>query len=192
MTRHLLIAGAAVAALTLAACNQKPAETAAEATMPDANAAATVPTPADEAAAPDFVTKAASSDIYEIAAAKLALDHAKDPKVRAFAQSMIDAHTKSSEALKKAVADSAEPLTMPTALPADLQSRLDDLGKTDPAGFDKAYVDDQVAAHQDALNLMRRYAEDGDSQPLKDFASATGAVVQTHYDQAKALQDAMS
>ena len=60
MTRHLLIAGAAIAAISLAACGQKtdtkgsatPAE---QAATPDANPAATVITPSNEAAAPDFV-----------------------------------------------------------------------------------------------------------------------------------------
>lgn len=192
MTRQLLIAGAAVAALALAACGQKPAETTADAAMPDANAAATVPTPANEAAAPDFVTEAAEGDMFETEAAKVALDRSKNADVKAFAQQMIDDHAKSTGDLKAAIAESGQTLTLPAALPDNLQAKLNDLKNAKAEDFDKMYVDGQVDAHQNALNLLKRYAEDGDVPALKTFATNTGAVVQTHYDKVKAMQDAMS
>ena len=176
MTRHLLIAGAAVAALSLAACGQKtetkgaatPAE---QAATPDANPAATVVTPSNEAAAPDFVAKAGASDMFEVDAAKLAQTKAKNPGVKKFADEMVTAHTKSTADLKKAIADSGQTLALPTALPKDLQDKLTDLGKAD--NFDKAYMDNQVDAHQAALDVLQRYAQDGDVPAIKAFAAAT-------------------
>jgi len=196
MSRNLLIASVAIAALSLAACNKK-AETQGAATpteqaqTPDANPAATVPTPANEAAAVDFVPKAAASDMFEIEAAKVALKRSTNAEVKKFAQMMIDAHTKSTEALKKAITDSGQPLTPPTALPADLQGKLDDLGKADAKAFDKAYLDGQVDAHQAALDLIQRYAQDGDVAQIKTWAAATAPVVQQHLDTAKTQRDAL-
>jgi len=194
MTRHLMIAGAAIAALSLAACGQKtetkgaatPAE---QAATPDANPAATIATPADEASAPVFVEKASASDLFEIEAAKLAQATSKNAEVKKFAADMIAAHTKSTAALKKAIADANQTtLVLVTVLPADLQAKLDDLKKA--ANFDKAYLENQVDAHQGALNLMQRYAQDGDVPAIKAFAAATAPVVQQHYDHAKTLRDA--
>ena len=194
MTRPLLIAGAAIAALSLAACGQKtetkgaatPAE---QAATPDANPAATIATPADEAAAPVFVEKASASDLFEIEAAKLAQATSKNAEVKKFAADMIAAHTKSTAALKKAIADANQTtLVLVTVLPADLQAKLDDLKKA--ANFDKAYLENQVDAHQGALNLMQRYAQDGDVPAIKAFAAATAPTVQQHYDHAKTLRDA--
>lgn len=194
MTRHLMIAGAAIAALSLAACGQKtetkgaatPAE---QAATPDANPAATIATPADEAAAPVFVEKASASDLFEIEAAKLAQATSKNAEVKKFAADMIAAHTKSTAALKKAIADAGQTtLVVVTVLPADLQAKLDDLKKA--ANFDKAYLENQVDAHQGALNLMQRYAQDGDVPAIKAFAAATAPTVQQHYDHAKTLRDA--
>lgn len=194
MTRHLLIAGAAIAALSLAACGQKtetkgaatPAE---QAATPDANPAATIATPADEASAPVFVEKASASDLFEVEAAKLAQATSKNAEVKKFAADMIAAHTKSTAALKKAIADAGQTtLVVVTVLPADLQAKLDDLKKA--ANFDKAYLENQVDAHQGALNLMQRYAQDGDVPAIKAFAAATAPVVQQHYDHAKTLRDA--
>ena len=194
MTRPLLIAGAAIAALSLAACGQKtetkgaatPAE---QAATPDANPAATIATPADEAAAPVFVEKASASDLFEIEAAKLAQATSKNAEVKKFAADMIAAHTKSTAALKKAIADANQTtLVLVTVLPADLQAKLDDLKKA--ANFDKAYLENQVDAHQGALNLMQRYAQDGDVPAIKAFAASTAPVVQQHFDHAKTLRDA--
>ena len=194
MTRHLLIAGVAVAALSLAACGQKtetkgaatPAE---QAATPDANPAATVITPSNEAAAHHFVAKAAASAMFEVEAATLAQTKAKNPGVKKFADEMVTAHTKSTADLKKAIADSGQTLALPTALPKDLQDKLTDLGKAD--NFDKAYMDNQVDAHQAALDVLQRYAQDGDVPAIKAFAAATAPAVQQHLDKARAIRDAV-
>jgi putative membrane protein len=197
MSRPLLIAGAAVAVLSLAACNKPATETEGAATpaeqnaTPDANPAATIPTPSNEAKAPDFVSKAAASDMFEIEAAKLAQTRATHADVKAFAAMMVKDHTKSTDALKKAIGDSGQPLTPPATLPDDLKDKLDDLSKVDAKDFDANYMDNQVDAHQAALDLMQRYAEDGDVAQIKTFAAATAPVVQKHLDEARRIRDAV-
>jgi putative membrane protein len=197
MSRHMLIVGAAIAALSVAACN-KPAEKtegaatpAEQAATPDANPAATVPTPSNEAAAVDFVPKAAASDMFEVEAAKLAQKRSTNVSVKKFAAMMVTAHTESTAGLKKALADSQSTIVPPTALPSDLQGKLDDLTKADNKDFDAKYADMMGEAHQDALNLMQRYAEDGDVPAIKAFAAATAPVVQKHLEMAKGLKDGM-
>ncbi|MBI1683527.1 DUF4142 domain-containing protein [Caulobacter hibisci] len=197
MTRKLLIVGAAFAALSLAACGQKTEETkgaatpAEQAATPDANPSATVPTPADEAKAPDFAAKAAASDMFEIEAAKVALKRSTNAEVKKFAQAMIDAHTATSAGLKAAIAASGVSITLPTALPSDLQDKLDDLNKADAKDFDKTYADDQVDAHQAALNLLQRYAQDGDVAAIKTFAAETAPKVQMHLNEAEGLKNGL-
>lgn len=197
MSRTLMLAAAAVAALSLAACNKgandtKGAATPAEqAATPDANPTATIPTPSNEATAPVFVEKASASDMYEVAAAKLAVQHAVNPEVKKFARMMIDAHTKSTAGLKAAISGSGQTLTPAATLPSDLQSKLDDLNGKTGADFDKAYMDQQVDAHQAALDLFQRYAQDGDVAGLKTFAAATAPVIQEHLTHAKGIEDGL-
>jgi putative membrane protein len=200
MTRTLTLITVAAAALSLAACN-KPASSQnppsavtpqEKAETPDAHPAATIPTPANEAAAPDFVTKAAASDMFEVAAAKIALAHSKNPDVKAFARMMQTAHTATTKALKAAIADAARTdLAPPAALPSDLQGKLDDLTKADAASFDKTYIDQQVDGHQATLDLMQRYAKDGDVAQIKAFAADTAPHVQEHLTKAKDIQAAL-
>jgi putative membrane protein len=194
MTRHLMIVGAAVAALSLAACGQKTDETkgaatpAEQAATPDANPAATIPTPSDETKADVFVAKAGASDMFEIEAAKIAAKRSTNPSIKTFAANMQKAHMKTTEELKAAIAASGASLTPPTMLPQDLQDKLDDLSKADAKDFDKKYADSQVDAHQAALNLLQRYAQDGDTPALKSFAAATAPKVQEHLNMAEGLK----
>jgi len=195
MTRKLLIVGAAIAALSVAACNQKPDETkgaatpAEQAATPDANPAATVPTPSDETKAATFVEKAAASDMFEIEAAKLAAKRSTNAEVKKFAGMMEKAHMKSTESLKAAIAASGAAITLPMALSSDMQAKLDDLTKADDKDFDKKYADSQVDAHQAALNLLQRYAQDGDTAAIKAFAAATAPAVQEHLNMAEGLKN---
>ena len=207
MKRQLMIASALV---LLAACNKPHNDTGANSDsqavpsgaataenvppsgMPEANPAATVPTPANESAAPDFVQKAAISDLFEVQAGKIALERASSPEVKAFARMMIHDHTKSTAELKAAIASSGQTLTVPTDLPDDKTSALQDLTKVDAKDFDKKYIDGQVDGHQQALDLMARYGNDGDVADLKAIALKTGPVVQKHLDRAKAIKKSLS
>lgn len=194
MTRHFLVVGAAVAALSLAACGQKSDETkgaatpAEQAATPDANPAATVPTLADETKADVFATKMADSDMFEVEAAKLAAARSTNPSVKKFAMMMETAHKKTSDGLKSAISASGVAFTAPTMLSKDMQDELDDLSKADAKDFDKEYADAMVDAHQAALNLLQRYAQDGDTPALKTFAAETAPKVQEHLNMAEGLK----
>lgn len=188
MSRILLIAGSAFAALSLTACGQK----AEEVPVTDAAVVEAPPVAAVPAAmtAPDFVNMAAASDMFELEAAKVAQSKATNAEVKAFAAEMVTAHTKSMADLNKAIADSGQTLTPPAAMPADKQARLDALNAA--PNFDKAYIDGQVMAHQEALAMLQGYATAGEVPTIKAFASATAPVVQQHLDQAIGLQSKMN
>ena len=192
MLKRTLVIVSAVA--LLAACGKKADEAANAAgnevaQQPDAHPAATIPTPANEAKAPDFVTKAAMSDLYEVAAAKIAQKRSTNAEVKKFAAEMIKAHTASTAGLKKAIGESGADIIPPADMDDHTKGQLDDLTKADAKDFDKKYMNDQVDAHQGALDLMQRYANDGDVAAIKTFATNTASVVQKHYDMAKTLRD---
>ena len=150
----------------------------------DAAGNALAPTPTGQA----FADKAAKSDAFEIAAAKLAKTNAESADVKKFAATMIDAHTGSTAKIKAAAAKATPAIKPDPTLTSDQQSKLDDLGKLKGADFDKAYIDGQISAHEDALSLMKDYAANGDTPSLKTAAGEIAPVVQKHLDMAKALK----
>jgi putative membrane protein len=135
-----------------------------------------------------FADDAAKSDAFEIAAAKLALTNASSDKVKAFASDMIKAHTDSTAKVKAAAAKASPAITPDPTLTGEQNDDLADLGKLKGAAFDTAYIDGQIDAHDDALELMQSFAKDGDVAPLKAAAGEIAPVVRKHLDMAKALE----
>lgn len=141
---------------------------------------ALTPTPTPQ----EFIDKAAKSDAFEVAAGQLAKTNGGTSGVKDFGQMMIDAHTKSTADIKKA----AGTLKPDPVLTDDRKDKLSDLGKLKGAEFDKAYIDGQIDAHEDALSLMKKYGADGTDASLKAAAQTIAPVVQKHLDQAKELK----
>ena len=153
----------------------------------DATAAAVgaAAAPAAAATSSGFITAAATSDMYEIAAARIARQKATDPAVKAFAARMIHDHTASTEALRKAIAPGAVTASLPTGIDERRKGLIDNLQKVAPADFDKTYMDQQVAAHDEAASLFNGYADHGDNDALKAFATKTAPTIQAHLAMAK-------
>ncbi len=132
--------------------------------------------------AQDFATRAAMSDMYEIASANIALEKADGAPTREFAQMMVADHTKSSQSLKDAAGQSGQTLTMPTQLDAEHQAQIDILRSLNGEEFDREYMSQQMAAHRKALTLLKAYGGNGDVAELRQFAQSTIPVVQKHHD----------
>lgn len=146
--------------------------------QPDAGGAFAAKPPS----AQDFAQTAALSDIYEIAAAKIAAKKFETGPVREFANMMIADHTKSSKALADAIAASGQSLALPAELDAEHQSQIDALGRLQSEDFEREYMTQQMTAHRKALDLLKSYAGGGDVAELRQFAQATIPTVQKHSD----------
>lgn len=176
--------------LALSACGDADDDTTATTQATDTAAMAPASpeaSPVGMAAGPqEFVNAAASSDMYELRAAELAANRGKAQAVKDFAAMMKKDHTASSAALKDAAAKAQPALVIPAAMAPAHQAQLDELtAATD--NFDEVYARQQVAAHEQALTLLRGYAGSGASDPLAAFASKTATVVEGHLGHARDL-----
>ncbi len=153
-------------------------------------AAATLPTPSDAAAprqAQAFLFKAGGSDIFEIVTSQMALQHSVNPAVKAFASMLIADHTKATTDALNA-AKSAGVMAPPPELSPMQKSMIAQLAATPPAQFDRVYLSQQLPAHQQALALVRAYANGGDTPALRQAASALVPVVEGHIAVVRRLQ----
>lgn len=132
--------------------------------------------------AQEFARITAISDMYELAAARLAAKRAESTPIREFAQMMITDHTRSSQALKDAVAASGQTLSMPTKLDNEHQAQVDILNSLNGADFDREYISQQTAAHRKALSLLKAYAGSGETAELRQFAQSAIPTIQKHAD----------
>jgi putative membrane protein len=132
----------------------------------------------------DFVTEAATSDMFEIQAAKLAAARTTGD-VQSFADRMITDHSKTTEELT-GLAQKAN-IKLPTEMTSSQKNMLDKLNGLKGTDFAKQYMDDQVSAHKDAVSLFERYGKGGDNAQLKAWAEKTLPVLQHHLDMAEGI-----
>jgi predicted outer membrane protein len=132
----------------------------------------------------EFVDKAASSNLFEIQSSQLALEKAQQNQVRQFAQRMVQDHTAAGDKLKAA----AQGQTVPTPLDQQHTQMLQTLRGASGAGFDRNYAQMQVTAHREAVSLFDRYAQSGDDQQLKQFASQTLPTLREHLQSIEQIQ----
>jgi putative membrane protein len=135
----------------------------------------------------DFIKEAATSDMLEIEAAKVAQQKG-DADEKKFAEQMITDHTKTSSELKGMI-----PADMTSAIPTSLedssQKKLDKLRDAKPEDFASDYDPMQVRAHKDAVSLFERYANGGENAKLKDWAGKTLLALQHHLQMAEQMND---
>jgi putative membrane protein len=134
----------------------------------------------------EFSTKAAGAGDFEIQSSQLALTKSQDADIKAFAQMMIDDHTKAAAGLKAAAASQGN-IMLPTVPDADTTSKLQQVRGLTSADFDKLCVQMQTDAHVQAVALFAGYAANGAACPLKDFAAQTLPTLKMHYQHVIAL-----
>jgi putative membrane protein len=141
----------------------------------------------EDAGTTEFVDKAATSDMFEIASSKLALDRGNEA-TKAFAQQMVTDHTKTTSELKGLV-DSGKVAAKPPAEMSKAQAaKLKKLESMKGSAFDKQYDSDQLAAHKEAVGLFKRYGMSGKNPDLKSWAAQTEPALEHHLDMAKELK----
>ena len=147
--------------------------------------AAAADKPTGEAKA--FADKVTVSNKYEIDTSELALKYGKSDDVKTFANQMISDHKKAGEEFKAALnKGNLEPPT--EALDVTHTAKYAKLRVfTTDAGFDAAYVDEQLAAHEDAVATFKDYAANGQTEALKDFAAKTLPTLEHHLSMVKEL-----
>jgi putative membrane protein len=136
--------------------------------------------PANIVTPQDFANKAGPAGLFEIQSSQLALQKSQNADIKAFAQKMIDDHTKAADDLKAAAAKDG--VTVPATLDADGTTNLQKLQGAKAADFDALYVQLQTDAHLAAVALYAGYAQNGAAGAIKDHATATLPTLKMHYE----------
>ena len=185
-----LLAGAACVAL-LAACNQEKSPEAVDKAQDMAagpvgqTSAATMGSNMVSA----YVPNAAMGDMYEIQAADIALERSQNAQVKELANMIKTDHTAASNAMKAMLPQAAPEMTPPTALDQRRQGLIDNLRSASAENFDRTWVDQQIAAHNEALTLHRGFS-DQDS-PLAAHARSVVPKIEAHLRQAEQIKAGM-
>ena len=148
-----------------------------------------VSSPNDPVTTTLYVDQAAIGDLYEIEAAKVALRRSKNPQVREFAQLMLTHHQLTLDNLKKFVAENPINRAPSQNLDSRRRAMITNLEEASDAEFDDQYLGQQAAAHDEAYNLQRSFANGGDYPLLGRTAAKAAELVQQHRQKLASLRE---
>ncbi|MES2755072.1 MAG: DUF4142 domain-containing protein [Pseudomonadota bacterium] len=134
----------------------------------------------------EYVMTAGASDMYERDSSMIVAESTTDPRVREFARMMIAHHTKSTADVKATAAQSRVRAAPPRLMPVQAEM-IAQLTAETGAARDAAYIAQQKAAHNQALEVQKAYAEGGSAPALRRAAAGIVPVVMSHIEMLKKM-----
>ena len=125
-----------------------------------------------------FLEQAGQGGRFEVESSNLALLKGVSGSTRDFAQLMLDDHVKANAELERLAGNKG--LQLAVKLDAAHQESLDQLANLDGETFEHAYREIQVKAHDEALSLFEKAAEDSQDAELREFAKRTLPMLRKH------------
>lgn len=144
---------------------------------------------------PQIVGIVTTADQIDINYAKLALSKSRNKEVRGFAQQMITDHS----SVQKSVNDLAAKLNVTpaesgtsSALNAQSEQMMQKLRELKGKAFEKAYIDNEVAYHQDVINATKMVLiPSAQNAELKSALQGAEPLFEGHLQHAERVQSAV-
>ena len=130
-----------------------------------------------------FVLNAAKGGLAEVEMGRLAAGKASSAQVKEFGQRMVTDHSKANDELKQIA--SQKGITLPKAVDAAEEKKMDSMSKLSGEAFDRAYMADMVADHKKDVAEFKKEASSGKDSDVKSFASKTLPTLQDHLKMAQ-------
>jgi len=141
-----------------------------------------------------FVKNAMLSGAYEVRAGEIAMRRSSSRPVRAIADKLIADHTMGAQLLFAALgrSDWDDEAFEPTEeLDTRREGLINHLEKAPDADFDKRFIDQQAASHDEARTLFESYASSGDDPNLRSYALSILPGIEAHVRAVMAVRAAL-
>jgi len=134
-------------------------------------------------AAVDFATRAATSNMKEIALANAALKYANYSRLKEFAQKIVDAHTRANKDLQTACYSAG--VTLPSGLSKSDQEEVDKVTGKEGKSFDRIFIKKMVSEQQKIMERLDNAAATMKDISLRNYAEKTLPVVKANLADAR-------
>lgn len=135
-----------------------------------------------------FVKNAVNANLYEIEAAKIALDRTHRAEVKELAEAMLADHEKMGRELGSFIGEANIPEMPPQSLDRLHQTLIDDLNGAADVDFDKRYVEQQKLAHTNAITLFKTYHHTARDDGLRSLIGLALPVLEGHMKMVRDLE----
>jgi putative membrane protein len=133
-----------------------------------------------------FVQQAVEAGLFEVAAAKLAMEKAQDESIRRMAERLLSDHQAANQKLMQLAGGRA---TLPTDVSSKKREALDALGKLNGAEFDRKFLQNVgIEDHKEGVALFERSQNNVQDAELKAFIQNTLPTLKHHLSTAQDLK----
>jgi putative membrane protein len=133
----------------------------------------------------DFVNTVAMDGMAEVELGRLAVQRAKSPEVKQFAQRMVADHSKANVELKQLASN--KNMTLPAEPNAQQKADKDRLSKLTGAEFDREYMTMMTAGHDKAVAAFEDESRNGKEADVKAWSSKILPTLREHQTLAKQI-----
>lgn len=126
----------------------------------------------------NFYEHLAQGGMAEVEAGKLAQQHGASQAVKDFGAMMVKDHSAANEKLKK-LADSKS-VKLPDGPSMTQKAKKQMLEMKSGSSFDKEYIEGQLKAHEETVDLLKKEIDSGKDADAKAFASEVLPTVEEH------------
>lgn len=134
-----------------------------------------------------FVHKALEGGMAEVELGKIASMKSTDPDIKAFAEKMVEDHTKMGDDMKAVAQENGVPV--PKRLSKKDEAIKVKLQSLNGAAFDKSYIKDMVKDHEEDEAEFKSESETASIPSVKDAATKGESIISMHLDMAKKLAE---
>lgn len=137
----------------------------------------------------EFAVEAADGGLLEVQLGTLAKSKATSPQVKAYAEMIVDQHSKANGELKSLAQQ--KNISLPNAMSNEHQRKYDNLAEKTGEEFDKEYMDLMVKDHKEDIDEFEEHAKQGNDPQLKEWASSKLPTLRQHLEEAERVQEAL-
>jgi putative membrane protein len=134
----------------------------------------------------NFILAAAQGGLTELKLGELASTRGTRSDVKEFGQMMVKDHTAINDDLKTLAAQKG--VTLTNSLDVEHQGVVDKMAALTGSGFDDAYINGMIQAHQMDAKAFRAESAATQDAGIKYFVNTSIPVVESHLKQATALK----
>jgi putative membrane protein len=146
-------------------------------------AKAQIPQPDPDTTAKHFLIVASIKNLQEVSAGAQAVQKAKLPQVRAFAQMMVKDHGEAEQQLLQLA--KTRGINLPPAATGGIKP---DLLLAGAANFDSAYVHAMSVGHGNTVQMFENYATTGKDPAVRAWAQQMLPTLKTHLEHIKIIE----
>jgi predicted outer membrane protein len=134
----------------------------------------------------EFLAQAVQDSLAEVELCEMALQKTQNDAVKAFAQRMIDEHSKMGREIEQLA--NKQKLNLPKDVQSEDKSVMKELSGLSGQDFDRRFIEFNVKDHEKDVKVFKHYAEQEENSEIKALAEKGARTLDEHLKMAREIE----